>query len=497
MDVVRNFTLGDLVREHARSYPNRAAFVCGDGRWTFAETDERVNRLAAAMRERGVAHGSRVLWLGQNCHRAFEVTFACAKLGAVAIPANWRGSAEEMAYVIEDAAPSVVVWQAAEIGPRFETLRGTGGAVWVQHDGDGPDALEGWIAAASPDDPGVAVDEDEPLLQMYTAAFEGRPRGALLTHRNLVISNLQLALAQRLSWEDTTLVSLPLFHVLQVSHALAAFHVGATNCIVPRVDAEAMTRMIDHEKVRRAVVIGPTIKQMIEAAAKGGHDLSTLRTMTAGPPDWTAITDASLPPLGGYGQTELAGQATFDAWGPPREGSHGFAAPTAIVRIAGEDGRELPPGEVGEILVRGPQVMTGYAAPSDVNDARFRGGWQHTGDLGRRERDGSISFVGPKTELIKSGAENVYPAEVEAVLARHPAVRQVCVIGVPDPTWRQAVKAIVVARDGTTVTPDELIAFAKERIAGYKKPRDVEIVDALPVTAAGTVDRDEVKRRWG
>jgi long-chain acyl-CoA synthetase len=502
MDVIRNFTLGDLVREHARSYPDRTSFVCGGERWTFSDTNARVNRLTHALRANGVARGETVLWLAQNCHRSFETLFACAKLGAAMIPANWRASGQELAYVVDDARPAVIVWQASEIGDRVagarEASANAASATWVRHD-DGE--LEAWIAGAPDEEPDELVDEDQPVLRMYTAAFEGRPRGALLTHRNVVTSNLHLALAQRLSWEDTTLVSLPLFHVLQLAHALAAYHVAATECIVPRVDPEAMCRLVAEERVRRAVVIGPTVRQMMDAAKAGGFDLSSLRTPAGGhgadAEAWAAMTDPSLPPLGGYGQTELAGQATYDAWGPPRTGSHGHAAPTAIVRILDEDGRELPPGETGEIVVRGPQVMAGYAGAPDVDEARFRGGWQHTGDLGRREHDGSVSFVGPRTELIKSGAENVYPAEVEAVIARHPSVRHVCVIGVPDPKWRQAVKAVVVLRDGATANADDIVAFVKDRIASYKKPRDVEFVDALPATATGAVDRDAVKRRWG
>lgn len=504
MDIVRNFTLGDLLRENARSYPDRVALVCEGERWTFPEANVRVNRLAAGLAAAGVRRGARVLWLAQNCHRLIELMFACAKLGAAVAPANWRQSPEEMAYVIGDAAAPVVFWQEEEIGPQVKEARELAGDAgrWVRHDAAGPDTYEGLLASGTEAEPEVEVDEDEPVVHMYTAAFEGRPRGALLTHRNLVTTNLHLALVHGLTWEDAHLAAGPLFHVLTVMTTLAVLHVGGKNVVVRRVIPEEMCRLIDAEQVTRAVVLGPTIAQMVEAAERGGYNLKSLQTIPVrggGPAmeKWAAMTSPTLPHLGGFGQTECAGQISFNAYGPPGTGGHGRSAPLAIVRVVDEEGRELPPGEVGEIVARGPQVMAAYHALPEVNADRFRGGWHHTTDLGRREPDGSITFIGPKTELIKTGAENVYPAEVEGVLLRHPAVREACVIGVPDPTWGQSVKAVVALREPGAASPDDLIEFCKQHIASYKKPKVVELVDALPRTAAGTVDRAALRRAAG
>jgi long-chain acyl-CoA synthetase len=228
------FTLGDVVRENARSFPGRNAFVCGGERIGFDRVNERVDAVAVSLSRAGIASGARVLWLAQNCHRAFETMFACAKLGAVFVPANWRQSAEEMTFTIDDARPGVVIWQEAEIGERVAKARAGArdDAVWVGLDGTGAGTWAAFVDQSAPDEPHASVSEDDMVVQMYTAAFEGRPRGALLTHRNLVTSSLQHALTQRLGWEDVHLASMPFFHILGLLNALAIFHVGARNVIV-------------------------------------------------------------------------------------------------------------------------------------------------------------------------------------------------------------------------------------------------------------------------
>src|SRR5207245_9132516 len=213
------------------------------------------------------------------------------------------------------------------------------------------------------------------------------------------------------------------------------------------------------------------------------YDLKSLRTWR-GAPAWTEMitpdTSAWARRPAGYGQTEVMGMLTFNACGGDAEGSSGRTSPFAHVRIVDPDGNEVPPGETGEIVCRGLAVTNGYFGRAELNAERQRGGWWHTNDLGRREPDGSIGFIGPKGRLVKSAAENIYPAEVEGCLRRHPAVQDAAIIGVPDPTWTQSVKAIVVLNDGAHATADELIEHCRENIASYKKPRTIEFVDKLP-----------------
>lgn len=478
-------TLGDVLRENRRSYPQRDAVVDGDMRLSWPAFDDRVNQLANALHDdAGVGEGDRVLWLGQNSFRVLETLLAAAKLGAIFCPANWRQSADEFAFVIDDTRAKVVIWQHEEIGDAVHAGRNlastSGDAHWVQHDND---EYESFLARGSATDPEVLVDPASPVLQLYTAAFSGRPNGALLSHWAVLVQDLVMGNLQRVDSDYVYLNSGPLFHVATFMTTLATFHFGGTNVFTRRVDAEELCRLIAEEHCTGAFLMGPTINQILDVNKDGRYDLSTLRTF-AGKPEWNAMVAVDESPWArkpaGFGQTEVMGMLTLNAWGGDAIGSSGRPSPLALVRIVDPDGHEVPPGEVGEIVARGPTVMNGYLHRDELNAERQAGGWHHTNDLGRRELDGSLTWIGPKTRLIKSAAENIYPAEVEGALQKHPAVHEAAVIGVPDSTWGQSVKAVVVRRDGHNVTADELIDHCKSLIASYKKPRAVEFTDKLP-----------------
>jgi long-chain acyl-CoA synthetase len=291
----------------------------------------------------------------------------------------------------------------------------------------------------------------------------------------------------------------PLFHVGTFKATLATFFAGGTNVFTPRVDPEELCRLVSVHRCTGAFLQPPTVDAMVEANREGRFDLSSLRAKP-GPPEWNAMVTVDDRPLprSGYGQTELAGVVTYVDPARPGRGTAGRPGPLARVEILGPDGDVLPPGTVGEIVVRGPMVMAGYHRRPDLSAARRRGGWHHTGDLGRREADGSLTFVGPMTRIIKSAAENVYPAEVEACLRSHPLVADAAVIGVPDPAWGQSVKAIVVPADGAAGRPEQadLLAHCRERIASYKKPRSFEFASSLP-RRGGAVDYDALDERYG
>ena len=432
MTALHTLTLADVLRDHARSWPDRTAAVCDDARLTWPQLDERVSRLANLLSGHGTGPGDRVLWLGQNCHRLVEGLLACAKIGAVFCPANWRQSADELAYVITDSAPRVVIWQDEEVGEAVRAAREIAGgdAVWIQHDAGADDSAgyEAALAATPADDPDHDVDGADPVMMMYTAAFEGRPRGALLSHAGLLHQGLAIALIQGIDPGYTYLNCGPLFHIATFMTTFATFHLGGTNVFTRRADAEEILRLIVEERCNGAFLLHPTVQKMGELNADGQYDLSSLVTMKMGVPGFDEhISQASTPWIrkpGGYGQTEATGLVTYTAFADGGGFSSGRSSPVAIVRIVDEDGNEAPVGETGEIVVRGPIAMVGYHGADEVTAERQRGGWHHTHDIGRRETDGSVTFVGPKTKLIKTGAENVYPAEVEACLTRHPRVHR-------------------------------------------------------------------------
>ncbi len=485
MDLLHWLSFADVLREHRRSNPQQTAIVCGAVRLGYPELDERVSRLANALGRDGFGSGDRILWLGQNCHRILEGLLAAAKLGGVFCPVNWRQSPEELAFVIEDLAPKLVIWQGAEIGATVEQARkqSTSRGRWVQHDGDGEGSYEALLAASDASDPDLPVDPASPVLQLYTAAFGGLPSGALLSHRALVLEGLVLSKVQGVDRGYVYLNCGPLFHVATLMTTLATFLWGGTNVFTRRVDAEKLCRLVERERCTGAFLVGPTLQQMLEVNHGGRFDLKSLRAFR-GAPEWNAMTSPDESPWGrrpgGYGQTEVMGLLTLAALGEGAQGSHGRPIPLVQVRVVDPGGNEVSPGDVGEIVARGPTLMNAYHARPDVTAAKQAGGWHHTGDLGRREPDGSLTFIGPKTRLIKSAAENIYPVEVEGCIARHPAVAACAVIGVPDPVWTQSVKAVVVLKPGTSASAQEIIEHCRAHIASYKKPRFVEFVDELP-----------------
>lgn len=501
VDLLHALTLGDVLAEHRRSYPRRTAVVDGDVRLTWPELDDRVNRLASALVAHGVEHGDRLLWLGQNSWRLLELLLAAARTGTVCVPANWRQSADELAWVIGDAAPAVTVWQDAEIGAAVRTAREAAGSpgLWLQHDADSGSSYESFVGGG--DVAGVDVDVDPawPVLMLYTAAFTGTPSGALLSHWAVLVQDLVMGNLQRVDSSYVYLNSGPLFHVATLMTTLATFHFAGTNVFTPRSDAEEICRLIQDERCTGAFVVPPTTDQIIELNADGRYDLSSLRTFP-GKPAWNAMVTVDDSPWvtrpAGFGQTECMGMLTLNAWGGDAEGTSGRPTPMVQVRIVDPEGNEVPAGEVGEIVARGPTIMNGYLGRDDLNAERLAGDWHHTNDLGRREADGSISWVGPRTRFIKSAAENIYPAEVEAALQSHPDVKEAAVIGVPDATWGQSVKAIVALCDGASVTAEDLVEHCRSRIASYKKPRSVEFVEALPRNG-WPIDYDALDERFG
>lgn len=497
-DPLHDFTLGDVLRGHARAWPGKTALVCGGDRIDYAAYDERVNRLCAVLADRGLAPGGRVLWLGQNCHRVLEALLACAKLGAGLCPANWRSSAEELRHVLDDLDPAVVLWQPdGEPGPTFAAARAASrsSAVWVDAGGE----YEALLAAAVPGDPEVSVEPASPVLYLYTAAFTGRPRAAMLGHAGLLAQDLAVALVQGIGPGYVYLNCGPLFHVATLMTTLATFRLAGTNVFSARADAEEICRLVDAERCTGAFLMGPTARQVAELNADRRYDLSSLQATTGDAELAAMLAPASTPWIrrpGGYGQTEVGGLVTLSAYGDGPM-APGRPTPWAAVRVVDEDGRELPVGETGEIVVRGPVAMVGYWRDDAETARRQRGGWHHTSDLGQRRPDGTIAFVGPKTDLVKTGAENVYPAEVEGALLRHPAVAEAVVIGVPDPVWDQSVKAVVRLHRPGGASADELVEHVRGLLASYKKPRLVEFVDAFPRLPTGQVDRDAVKAAHG
>jgi len=507
MDLLHAFSLADVSREHRRGYPDRVAVIDGEIRLTWPQFDDRVNRLANALTGQGVGPGDVVLWMGQNSHRVLECLAAAAKLGAVCGIVNWRQSADELAFVIGDAGAAVTIWQESEVGDAVRAARAQAGSPgrWLRHDAEegDPDSYQSFLAGGSPDDPALEVDPAAAVLMLYTAAFTGTPNGALLSQQAVLVQSLVMANLQRVDAGYTYLNCGPMFHIATLMTTLATYLFAGINVFTPRVDAEELCRVIEAERCTGAFLMPPTIDQILELNAEGRFDLSPLRSFR-GKPEWNAMITVDDSPWAtrpaGFGQTEVTGMLTFNALGGECAGNSGRPSPMVSVRIVDPAGHEVPPAETGEIVARGPQIMNGYRNRPDETARRQAGGFHHTGDLGRREDDGSLSFVGPKGRLIKSAAENIYPAEVEGALNSHAAVKESAVIGVPDPTWGQSVLAVVVLADGIDAgeqTEVELIEHVRGRIASYKKPKSIMFRDEPLPRLGWPIDYDELDAAYG
>ncbi|MFC6885409.1 MULTISPECIES: AMP-binding protein [Actinomadura] len=476
---VHRLTLGDVLSEHRRGRPLGTAVVDGDVRLSYPELGDRVDRLAGALAADGVGAGDRVLWLGQNSFRVLELLLACGSLGAVLCPANWRQSADELAHVLDDLTPRLVVWEESEAVEKARSQVSLD-ARWVRSG----EEYEAYAAAGVPLAAEPDVPDDAPVLALYTAAFDGRPNAALLSHSALVAHSMALLHVRQMEDGFAFLACGPLFHVGTMMFTLATFQIGGKLVFTPAYEPTEVCRLIDAERCTQAFLFGPMIDGLVEANKDRRYDLSSLRFVSHSP-EWDEMITVDSSPwcasgMGGYGQTEAGGMLTFLGLGMGGAGLAGRPSPLVHVRLLDPSGAEVPAGEVGEICARGHSLFSGYWNRPALNAAKAAGGWHHTGDLGRREPDGTLTFIGPRLRMIKSANENIYPAEVERALKAHPAVADAAVIGVPDERFGQSPKAVVVLADGASATAEEIIEHVRGEIASYKKPREVVFADAIP-----------------
>ncbi|GAA5165646.1 MULTISPECIES: long-chain-fatty-acid--CoA ligase [Amycolatopsis] len=494
--------------------PNGVATVYRDRQRTFAEVAERVARLAAALRGLGVGGGDRVAMLSLNSDRYHEYLLAVPWANAVLNPVNVRWSAAEIAYSLRDSGTRVLLVDDAfaHLVPALRDAHP--GLTTVIHAGDGaaPDgtlSYEELVAGSEPAED-VRRGGNEIAGLFYTGGTTGHGKGVMLSHDNLMVSALGVASSGHLFAPGMRyLHAAPMFHLADFVGWNAATTSGSTQVFVPAFDPAAVLSAIAAHGVTDVLLIPVMIQLLLDSPELDRHDVSSLRTIAYGGSPITqpvleramkAFPNASFTQA--YGMTELGPVATL--LGPDDHHradllpSAGRAAPHAEVRIVDAEDREVPRGTVGEIVVKGGHVMLGYWNQPEQSAEALRGGWMHTGDGGYMDDAGYVYIVDRMKDMIVTGGENVYSAEVENALAAHPAVAACAVIGVPDAEWGERVHAVVVLHEGRHVTAEELREHAKTLIAGYKAPRTAEFVDALPLSGAGKILKRELRRRyWG
>jgi acyl-CoA synthetase (AMP-forming)/AMP-acid ligase II len=480
---------------------------------TFREVHDRVARLAGGLRALGVQSGDRVGVLALNADNYSESLLAVAWADAVINPQNIRWSTAEIAYALTDSGTEVLIVDDAFAGIAGQLVHDVASLRTIVHwgSGDAPDGSTSYDALIAQSEPVEDSRRGGDALAglFYTGGTTGTPKGVMLTHANLVSSALgTTATGAFLTPGCRYLHAAPMFHLADLAAWLGQLVFGGTHVIVPKFDPVDVLRAIQDDGVTDVLLVPTMIQALVDDPRRGEFSTDGLRHIIYGAsPIDEALLDRAMKAFPqvvftqAYGMTELAPVATLLApddhvdspTGPARLRSAGRAAPHAELLIADSDGTEVARGEVGEIIVRGPHVMAGYwNKPQETADA-LRGGWMHTGDAGWMDEAGYVFVVDRIKDMIITGGENVYSAEVENALCTHPSVAAAAVIGLPDDQWGERVHAVVVPAAGADVTADELIDHVRARSAGYKAPRGVTFIDALPLSGAGKVLKRELR----
>jgi acyl-CoA synthetase (AMP-forming)/AMP-acid ligase II len=498
------FTVYGMIARSAAAHGDATAVIQGEQQWSFREFQRRVDGLAAGLHGLGIRAGARIAILAQNDIAYLELYGACARQGIIAYPVNWRLTAQEVERVVERATPEMMVVDASTVGLVSGWLETKPSVAHRYQMGGPPAAGFAPLSRLYPEDaavPAPDVPADAPFAVISTAAMDVVPRGAVLTHANVLTANLAVMAAIGYTPADRYLLALPLFHVTALGGALAHLHVGGASVLVSRFEAEEAVRLIDRHHVTNVSDFPPVLTTLLDAAEKLGSALPSLRHVSGldSPQTIQRLHERTRAQFWtGFGQSETTGFVTLQRVSE-RPGAAGRPVLACEVKVVDDYEREVPVGTPGEIVVRGPIVFQGYFGQPDETAYTFRHGWHHTGDVGRFDADGYLYYVRrkPEKELIKPGGENVYPAEVETVIMQMEGVSAVCVYGIPDAKWGEAIKAVVEVKTAGRHTAQQVSDFVASRIARFKRPQTVVFTDSVPRGADGAVDREAVKARWG
>jgi len=513
----RRLLLGELIARNARKFPDREAVVYGNTHLTYREFNARINRLAHAHMDMGIKKGEKVAILLFNCNQYLEAYLALAKMGAIAVPLNFRLHPDELKYIIKNSDAVALILGEAFVG----TVRG------IQKDHpqirqyisvtekpvEGMLHFESLLQKYPDDEPLVLVDDDDPAFIMYTAGTTGRPKGAVITHKNQVTmwTLVSLEISREPGMGDMAVwracAAPPIFHLASFGTCLAYLLLGGTVVLTTEVfNPVEIMQTLEREKCDSVLLIPAMANFLLQMPDLDKYDTSSLKAWFSGaailPTELRKRIMKTFPHVkvfDCFGQTESSALVAIlrPADAARKAASVGTALPCIEIRVVDEQDRDVPVGEVGEAVYRGPNIMKEYYNDPQANANAFRGGWFHSGDLVRQDEEGFFYVVDRRKDMIVSGGENIYPAEVEEVLYRHPKILEAAVIGVHDEEWGENVKAIVVIKPGETLTEEEVIDFCKEHLASYKKPRSVDFIDALPRNPAMKVLKTVLREKYG
>ncbi|MCX7309075.1 MAG: long-chain-fatty-acid--CoA ligase [Afipia sp.] len=506
--------VSDFLWNNEQRRGDKIALVCGNRRQTYSQLASRVRRMANALNGLGIRPKEHVAVLSSNSAEHVEIVFAIASMGATWVPLNTRLSAEELSFIIENSSAVAVVYSADLLSTVEQIDRKVGDVrCWI---GIGSETTigknyEGLIQSAADTPSKVLTSPNDLFTVMYTSGTTGRPKGVMLPHRSFFLGAVYSALALKALETDIKLQAVPQFHAGGQIYLLTYFAAGSTIVILPRWEADEVFSLIEREQVTIASFVPSMLMMLLEEPRIRKTDFSKLQRIVYGaapiPEDRLAraleLTGAGFQQT--YGQTEAGVLVSVLDEDDHRFGlQHDRALLRSCgrqmlgyeLRVVDDDGQQCSDGTVGEIAVKSESLMTGYWKRPDATEKTLKAGWLYTGDLAYRSTTGHFFIVDRKTDMIISGGENVYPVEVESVISAHPDVLEVAVIGTPDSKWGEAVKAVVVARSGTSPTSDSIIEFCRGRLGGFKIPKSVDFIDRIPRNASGKITKNPIREKY-
>lgn len=501
--------VGDALRATARKLPDRTAFIFKDKRVTYAVFEERVNRLANGLLAKGYKPGDHIAILAFNCMEYPEILFALGKAGMVAVPVNFRFVGPEITYIVNQSDSRALIYEAhfrhvlSDVRSEFEKV---GAADFFVFDGEGEPGdtvYEELLAGSSAKDPGIQVDETTPWYIGYTSGTTGRPKGAMRSHR----SNILLAAnMQNIDEETVNLMIMPIFHSNSIWFSIIGVYYGATTYIYASggFNPREILEIIEREKITFSSMVPTMYALILGVEGKEKYDTRSLKTLLCSSAPLMTRTKEQILEFfkgaeiyEGYGATET-GVVTIlrpkDMYRKIR--SCGQAAPFCKIEILDAHGNRCKPGEVGELFAITPGMFKAYYKQPEVDAKAFRGEYASVGDMAMMDEEGYYYIVDRKHDMIISGGENIYPTEIDDLLAKHPKIHQAAVIGVPDEKWGEAVKAVVVPVPGVEVTEEEIVVYCKQHLAGYKCPKSVDFWESLPVNPMGKILKREIRAKY-